>query len=203
MRDINEVAVRGFIVNKYIPPQNENMVIVTVNVPAKKSEIPNYPKVVFFGAEAQEAKKFDIYANVEIKASIQTQRKIINGEKTYYQSIIGKSIKESDRTLSNAFAGDLGGAYLAPENIVKMKGTIRQARLLADNVLALTIETYIDSRHSFVSCFVYGPKAKTYVAQFPIGTEVAALGEIQTLKKVKDDQTNHYMNVVIKEIKAV
>ena len=84
-----------------------------------------------------------------------------------------------------------------------MKGTIRQARLLADNVLALTIETYIDSRHSFVSCFVYGPKAKTYVAQFPIGTEVAALGEIQTLKKVKDDQTNHYMNVVIKEIKAV
>ena len=200
MNDINELLIRGFIVNKFVP-ENTNIVILTISVASKKSNMPNYPKVVFFGNEAKEANKFNLYDNIEVVAEIQTRRKIVDESKTYTQSIVGKSIKETSRTLSAAFSDNLGGAYLHPENSVKIKGTVRQTYLVSDNVLSLTIETFIQQRHSFIKCFIYGKQAKRYIESLTAGTEVVALGEIQTLKKSLNGETAYFENVVIKEIK--
>lgn len=205
MTDINELLIRGYIINKYSPQTASGLdiVILTMNVPSKKSNLPNYPKVVFYGDMAKEADKFKLYDNIEIVAEIQTHRKIVDGNKTYTQNIVGQSIKETDKTLSTAFEADLGGGYIAPENQLKLKGTVRQCYLITDNVLSITIETYINGRHNFIRTFMYGNKAKKFVSTLVPDTQVVALGEVQTLKKTKGTETLYFENIVIKEIKPV
>lgn len=199
--DINEVKLRGFIVGKYIP--KPGLIILTVCVPSSKSNMPNYPKVVFFGKDVEMADSFNTYAHVEIDATIQTQRKITETKKIYTQSIVGKTIKETERTMSVAFNSDIGGSYLQPENSFKLKGTVRKRVLVTDNVLEITVETYINGRHSFVKMYKYGTKVKLMLEALAEGTQVFVLGEVQTLKKEKDGQTSYFENMVIKEIKAV
>ncbi len=201
MHDMNEVLIRGFIINKFKP--REDVLIMTVNVPSKKSNMPNYPKITFFGESAALADEFSMYANVDIVASIQTSRRIVDGVKTYSQNMVGKSICETKRTLEAAFDDNFGGIYLSPENEVKLKGSLRQLFLISDNVLSITIETFINQRHSFVRGFIYGVKAKKYLENLTVGAPVVALGEIQTLKKAKNGKTLYFENVVINEIKTV
>lgn len=202
--DVNTVHIRGTIVNKYVVPTKSDTVILTVSTTTLGREIPNYPQITFAGKRKEAADSFPIYTNVDITARVQSSRwERPDGKKIYGQTIIGMSIKESEKTMSEAFENVQGGHYLAPVNQVKFIGTIVSPFKASDNVVSCAIETVINGKHSFNRSSVYCRNADEWIQEHPEGMRVACLGEIQTIKKDKDGKTVHYENIVLKEVQKI
>lgn len=206
MQDINKVIERGTVINKYCPQtKNTPLTIITLSVPTTAKEIPNYPKFYFYGEMAEVANKFNIYDTVKVEGMIQSKKTVHDNKRFNSQIIIGNDIAESERTFSSVFEETeiSGGKYLAPENMVRLVGTIKTVSKPSSSVSSVIIETVIDNRRSFVRCFAYNSLSETIISKFDVGMKVACIGEIQTLKKTKDDSPIYFENVVIKEIVPV
>lgn len=197
----NEVTVSGVIVHKYATEKATTLTIST----GRATKVPNYPKVVFFNDLAKEAdEKFELYDNVTITGNVQSSRRVREDRIYYTQSIFGESISSTPKAMELAFGVEDGGdKYTQPKNLIKIAGSIVDIATPSKNLVRINIRTMKNGRQSSVRAFYFTQDVGQVMADFRVGDNICAIGNIQTNKKEKDGKVNYYENVVLKEVQKV
>lgn len=197
----NEVTVSGVIVHKYATAKATTLTIST----GRATKVPNYPKVVFFNDLAKEAdEKFELYDNVTITGNVQSSRRVREDRIYYTQSIFGESISSTPKAMELAFGVEDGGdRYTQPKNLIKIAGSIVDIATPSKNLVRINIRTMKNGRQSSVRAFYFTQDVGQVMADFRVGDNICAIGNIQTNKKEKDGKVNYYENVVLKEVQKV
>lgn len=160
----------------------------------------DYNNVNFSGNEDYIKSLFDQYDvndHVDIDGSIiQIMKRRNDGKTETIQRLIGKNISPTKRILEEEF-GYQNGTYLQNENRFVLKGIVSKVNQFGKNILGINIRTFVDEKENNISTVYFGTNNKL-AEDLKVGNMVCVVGNIQSNKKVYDeDRTEYFTNFVI------
>ena len=141
--------------------------------------------------------QYDVNDHVDIDGSIiQIMKRRNDGKTETIQRLIGKNINPTKRILEEEF-GYQNGTYLQNENRFVLKGIVSKVNQFGKNILGINIRTFVDEKENNISTVYFGTNNKL-AEDLKVGNMVCVVGNIQSNKKVYDeDRTEYFTNFVI------
>lgn len=208
----NDIMIVGTAVSKYFPQNRNDIMILTVATRGSSSRT-NYPRIAFYGAENVEsinnAIEVDRYKHphVLIQASLETTRRIRDGQNAYYQTIVGKNISIAPTKLDSALncpgnisIDDVNRASIMGEVVhVFQMGTPQTEENKSPGYI-LSVKTVNErGRFSFPKLVCFSRNAQG-IENVAVGDTVAAVGVIQTRPRNKVKPGETYESIVCSDI---
>lgn len=190
---INDVTLQGVIVYKFSAPKVTILTIATGN----STNVPNYPKAVFFGPLKEQADTFEKGDCVKVTGNIQSSKRNPEIKNQVLISVFAEGIEAAKTAMEEAF--DIEGNFVQYKNEFKLSGAVVSVDIAASNILNITVRTDKNGRPSFVKLTKF-LRGKNSIDIHP-GEFVYVLGQIQTHKSETENGTNYFQNYVISEIK--
>lgn len=192
--NVNEVEIQGKLVHKFV---TDKATLLTVNT-GRATTVPNYPKVVFFGPEKDEAAKFEVGDNVRITGNIQSSKRNPAIKNQVTLSVFGETIAPATTQFEQNFG--VSGVYAAPINQFKLAGTIVSIDIPNKNLVRLTVRCVKNNRISFVQLVHFSKFPEKVIAEYLPGDFVRVLGSVQTTKQEKNGEMRYYQSYVVTEL---
>ena len=189
----NDVTLQGIIVSKYVTPKIAALTLSTGNA----NKMPNYPRVIFFGKNREKiAEGYEKGDYVKITGNIQSvERNEKNAGKSLI-SLIGTDIEPAKTVLGTQFGLNEKRALKEFVNTFSLAGTITKIKQLTDNLINVTVFTFVNGRKSFVTLAYYTNSAEKFIEKYHVKDRVYVIGNIQTVKKPAGHETHYFQNYV-------
>ena len=203
-QDMNDVVLRGYVVHKF-KANKATLINVstrdysrpgTVGENKRITHAADYPEVVFFGELADKVansvKEGDF---VTVTGNMQSSKRDV-----VTQSVFGEDIQFTESLLESAAGVDAGKSYPEDKNELILKGEVTSVKVFSPHTLGLIVRTVKNGHVSFVRVTYHVANADKEAEKIPNRSHVACVCRITTSKKEKDGKTNHYENVIVKEL---
>ena len=192
--NVNEVVIQGRLVHKY---RAEKATLLTINT-GRATNVPNYPKVVFFGDAKDEAAKYNVGDNVRVEGNIQSSKPNPKIKNQVTLSVFGESICAAETQLEQDF--NVPGSFVTPVNHFKLAGTIIDISLPARNVVRITVKCTKNGRPSFVRMVYFTKSPEKIIAEHLPGNYIRVYGIVQTTKQEKNGEKLYQQSYIITEM---
>ena len=203
----NEIRITGTVVNLFKVP-NQQTVVLSVATNAGGGALSNYPKITFYGSQSGvvyealgSGRNAPKHPQVTITGSVQTTKRLKDGEFVYYQTAVGDSLSFAATRLETILNTDAGKRAVNDENEVILIGEIvhvyRFERKNAGTIL--TIKTTSNSRIDFPKVTLFRD-LNDLSQEMEIGDHVALIGMLQTKISKKDGKQVRHENIVATDL---
>ena len=193
--DVNEVVLQGKIVHKYVV---DKATLLTINT-GRATLVPNYPKVVFFGAGKDEAAKYNTGDNVRIVGNIQSSKRNPNIKNQQTISIFGEEITAAETQFEKDFG--IPGVYAIPVNHFKLAGTITEVNIPNKNNVTLVVKTMKNGHVSYVKLVHFTKNPEQIIGKYLPGEYVCVSGLVQTSKLERNGEPVYLQSYIANEIR--
>lgn len=188
----NKVYLSGKIVNI---KDNGKVIVTTIKSTriVRGEMIAEFPNVVWYKKNNEQIKTFNKWDRIYIEGRIATKIKVIDGQKIYYQNIVGEKIKSWANMDDNMI------------NTVEIEGTVQNVYSPNARVSALRVEIKDDD--SGFKCFPnlvsYGNAAELVRNQIKVGDKVSVTATIEASGEKTNRANKHPRESIVCKIVSV